>query len=77
VESVIKWVKARKSDNGGECVEVGTTAVGRAAGIRDSKSPERGHLTVTPERLGTLLADIKAGRLDLGELREQDGQVGL
>jgi hypothetical protein len=60
------WRKARASgSNGGNCVEVGTTAAGRAAGIRDSKSPERGHLTVTPAMLGTLLDDVKAGQLDL------------
>jgi hypothetical protein len=62
----LKWVKARASgSSGGQCVEVGTTAAGRAAGIRDSKSPERGHLAVTPAMLGALLEDVKAGRLDL------------
>jgi hypothetical protein len=67
VENVIRWIKARKSDNGGECVEVGITAVGRAAGIRDSKSPERGHLGVTPEVFAAFLADAKSGRYDLAQ----------
>ncbi|HXL92539.1 MAG TPA: DUF397 domain-containing protein [Streptosporangiaceae bacterium] len=59
------WRKASKSAVNGDCVEVGTTAGGSVAGIRDSKSPERGHLAVTPARLGELLEDAKAGRLDL------------
>jgi hypothetical protein len=61
----IRWVKASRSAAQGDCVEVGTTSAGGAAGIRDSKSPERGHLAVTPDKLRTLLADLKAGRLDL------------
>ena len=62
----LTWRKASKSSNGGaECVEVGTTAAGHAAGIRDSKSPERGHLAVTPTTLGALLARVKRGELDL------------
>lgn len=46
----------------GDCVEVGATAAGRAAGIRDSKSPERGHLPVTPEAFAAFLASVKDGR---------------
>lgn len=62
----LTWRKATMSSNGGGgCVEVGATPNGRAAGIRDSKSPERGHLAVTPAMLGALLASVKAGRLDL------------
>jgi Domain of unknown function (DUF5753)/Domain of unknown function (DUF397) len=60
----LTWRKASKSENGGaSCVEVGTTAAGRAAGIRDSKSPERGHLAVTPEVFRALVARIKRGEL--------------
>jgi hypothetical protein len=35
------------------------------AGIRDSKSPERGHLAVTPVVLAAFMTSVKAGRLDL------------
>jgi hypothetical protein len=38
---------------------------GRAAGIRDSKSPERGHLAVELDAFAAFLADIKASRRDL------------
>lgn len=49
------WRKARASENGGaSCVEIGTKD-GHAAGIRDSKSPECGHLVVNPARLRELL----------------------
>jgi len=65
-ETDLTWCKASKSGNGGSsCVEVGTTRAGRAAGIRDSKSAERGHLAVTPAMLGALIADVKHGRYDL------------
>jgi len=58
------WRKASKSENGGaNCVEVGTTDTGHVAGIRDSKSPERGHLAVTPEVFRALVARIKRGEL--------------
>jgi hypothetical protein len=62
----LAWRKASRSGNGGEnCVEVGTTSAGRVAGIRDSKSPERGHLGITPEAFGAFLADVKAGKRDM------------
>ena len=60
----LRWRKARASSADNGCVEVGTLG-GHAAGIRDSKSPERGHLAVTPAMLGAILDDVKAGRLDL------------
>lgn len=61
----LTWRKARASGNGGQCVEIGTTSAGQCAGIRDSKSPERGHLSVSPASLAALLGAVKAGRLDL------------
>lgn len=60
----VMWRKARRSAAENGCVEVGTHD-GHAAGIRDSKSPERGHLALTPVMLGELLGAVKAGRLDL------------
>jgi len=62
----LTWRKARASGNGGSsCVEVGATVAGIVAGIRDSKSPERGHLAVRPEIFSAFLASVKRGRLDL------------
>jgi Domain of unknown function (DUF397) len=65
MEDNLTWRKATASASNGDCVAVGTTATGQCAGIRDSKSPERGHLTVTPGVLGALLASIRRGELDL------------
>jgi len=59
------WRKASASAAQNGCVEVGTTSAGHAAGIRDSKRPEAGHLAVTPASLAALLEDVRAGRLDL------------
>jgi hypothetical protein len=61
----LTWRKASLSASNGGCVEVGTTATGHAAGIRDSKSPERGHLAVTAEVFAAFLADVKAGNRDM------------
>jgi Domain of unknown function (DUF397) len=61
----LTWRKAKRSAANGSCVEVGTTAAGEVAGIRDSKSPERGHLAVTPVMLRALLASVERGELDL------------
>ena len=61
----LMWRKARASSSQNGCVEIGTNVAGRAAGIRDSKSPERGHLAVTTETFGALLTSVKRGELNL------------
>jgi len=65
MQDIMTWRKATASGANGDCVEVGTTAAGAVAGIRDSKSPERGHLAVTANAFATLLADVKSGLYDL------------
>jgi hypothetical protein len=65
MEDIVTWRKATASASNGDCVEVGTTDSGHAAGIRDSKSPERGHLAVTAEVFAAYLADVKAGNRDM------------
>lgn len=69
VNRALTWRKASRSgNNGGNCVEVAYGRDGRAAGrIRDSKSPERGHLAVTPDVLGAFLTSVKRGEYDLAE----------
>ena len=45
---ITNWRKSRHSGNsGGNCVEVGCAP--REIGIRDSKNPRGGHLTVSPK----------------------------
>jgi len=66
MNSACIWRKASKSgNNGGNCVEIGTTPAGSIAAIRDSKSPERGHLTVSTGAFAAFIADVKRSHLDL------------
>jgi hypothetical protein len=59
------WRKSTRSGTGGaggeECVEVAVLAEGR--GIRDSKAPEAGHLTLSPSGFARLIAHTKRGDL--------------
>lgn len=59
------WRKASRSNSqGGDCVELAN--LGRnTVGIRDSKAPQDGHLTVHPEVLAHLVSRVKTGELDL------------
>ncbi|WP_083983931.1 DUF397 domain-containing protein [Actinomadura hibisca] len=55
----VTWRKASASGNDGDhCVELAN--LGPAVGMRDSKSPEAGHLTVDRASLRALVARIKA-----------------
>lgn len=61
----LSWRKAsRSSGNGGGCVEVGTGLPGKVA-IRDTKRREDGMHVVTSEAFAALLADVRAGKLDI------------
>jgi len=67
MEAII-WRKASASTAQGNCVELAFGPEGRATGrVRDSKSPERGHLAVKLDAFAAFLADAKSGRYDLGE----------
>jgi hypothetical protein len=63
----LKWVKAKASgSSGGSCVELAFTPDGHATGmVRDSKAPERGHLTAGLGAFTEFITNMKAGRLDL------------
>jgi Domain of unknown function (DUF397) len=67
------WVKSSFSGNGGNCVEVGQAAGNPVVGIRDTKRREAGHLAVTREAFGALLAAARSGALDL-DLDARGGQ---
>jgi hypothetical protein len=61
------WRKSRHSGTGGaggqDCVEVAALDQGR--GIRDSKAPDAGHLTLSPESFAHLITRVKRGDLNL------------
>jgi Domain of unknown function (DUF397) len=59
------WRKSSFSGTTGNCVEVGFTPAGQVAGIRDSKSPERGALTVSASAWHQFLDGAKSGRVDI------------
>jgi hypothetical protein len=65
----LPWRTASKSGNGGNCVEVAGAA--STVRIRDTKSRERGMLTVDSETWHAFIGHAKAGRLDLGRLERQ------
>jgi len=56
VEVALPWRKSTYSDNtGGDCVEVATAS---AIHIRDSKTPEAPHLTVSPTTWSAFLGGL-------------------
>ena len=59
---MITWRKSSRSDEtGGQCVEL--AALPHAIGIRDSKAPGAGHLTLTPRAFADLVTRAKRDSL--------------
>lgn len=60
----MKWRKSSYSNGeASTCVEL--AQLPEAVGIRDSKNPTGGHLTVSARTLGRLVSEIKSGRHSL------------
>ncbi|RKS79382.1 uncharacterized protein DUF397 [Actinomadura pelletieri DSM 43383] len=63
----VEWRKSSRSGGGGgtmgDCVEL--ASMNGKIGIRDSKNPNHGHLTVGRDALRDLVNEIKSGDLDL------------
>lgn len=56
----IVWVRAHLCGGNGECVELASINED-TRGIRDSKNPNGGILTISSKALNSFFADIKAG----------------
>lgn len=57
------WRKSRRSNNGGNCVEVADLVT--KVGVRDSKVPDAGHVSFSPQDWTAFVTDIRDGRYDL------------
>jgi hypothetical protein len=58
------WRKSSRSGSQqGDCVEL--ARLGAELGVRDSKNPGAGHLTISAESFGALVARIRSGELEL------------
>ncbi|TDE32529.1 DUF397 domain-containing protein [Actinomadura sp. 6K520] len=58
---IIQWRKSTRSDDYGNCIEL--AALPDAIAIRDSRAPDIGHLTLTPQAFGYLLTQLKRDEL--------------
>jgi hypothetical protein len=59
------WRKASSSTTNGGCVEIAGNLPGIVA-VRDSKHPEGGAHVVSRTAFAAFLADVRAGRYDIG-----------
>jgi hypothetical protein len=57
----VQWRKSSYTGgaNDNQCVELGRLASEAGIGVRDSKNPDGGHLTLTPTEFATLLTSLK------------------
>lgn len=55
------WRKSTYSNNGA-CVELAD--LGGSIGVRDSKHPDAGHLTISRDQLAEVLAAVSRGEID-------------
>lgn len=63
----VRWrTSSYSGENGGTCVQLGSLDAAKGVvGVRDSKDPDQGHLTLSPESFSGLILGIQSGSLDL------------
>ncbi|GAA1780089.1 hypothetical protein GCM10009735_08240 [Actinomadura chokoriensis] len=57
----VQWRKSIRSGgvNDEQCVELGRLAAGTGVGVRDSKDPDGGHLTLSVAQFVSLIEQVK------------------
>lgn len=61
----VVWRKSRRSNNGGNCVEVATDLRRASVLVRDSKHPADGVLAFSTEQWKAFTTSIRDGEFDL------------
>ncbi|WP_396454293.1 DUF397 domain-containing protein [Actinomadura sp.] len=58
---IVQWRKSSYSGgvNDEQCVELGRLALGAGVGVRDSKDPARGYLTLSVVEFADLIEQVK------------------
>ncbi|MEW2357391.1 DUF397 domain-containing protein [Spirillospora sp. NPDC029432] len=60
----VLWRKSSRSVVGDDKVCVELARIADSVGVRDSKNPDGGHLTLAPEQFASLVNQIKRGSYD-------------
>ncbi|MBO2459254.1 DUF397 domain-containing protein [Actinomadura violacea] len=60
--TTVKWRKSSYSGGTGECVELAELAA--KIGVRDSKAPDAGCLSFSPDVWAAFVADVRSGQYD-------------
>jgi hypothetical protein len=60
----VVWVKSRRSNSQGNCVQFAKLSAGGEVALRDSKDPHGPALIFSATEVSELVAGLKAGRFD-------------
>jgi hypothetical protein len=60
----LRWQKSRRSNSGGNCVELALVPEGRQIAMRNSRDPDGPMLIYTPEEIDAFLRGVRDGDFD-------------